>query len=349
MTGLRASIGGRLIAAGLATLSALASRSSMDAVLSLGGGLGRAWHRIGGWRTRRVRQQLARAFPEHDAEWVRRCSEGVFVHLGLGLAELVLLRSGHRAALLDRVCIEGLEHLEAARRASATGGVLVVTAHLGNWELAAARVASLGLPISVVYRGLRSPALDEALKGLRVGAVTGSGSAAPAPDPDFEQLAMGRAGFGVIRALRRGRLVLVLLDQNARRSEGVFVPFFGRPASTRVGPARIARALDVPVVPASIVRAPDGRRHRIRIEPALSLAAASSGGSERSLASQGAAESGDEPERLALQRDVAEMTAVLERWIRESPDQWIWTHGRWRTRPRESDYPLGSPAGHSTV
>jgi KDO2-lipid IV(A) lauroyltransferase len=292
----------------------------MDVVLALGAAFGRLWHRVAGPRTRRVRQQLALAFPERDDAWVGRCCEDVFVHLGRGLAELILLRGRHRFALLQRVELEGLEHLEEARRASPTGGVLVMTGHLGNWELAAARAASLGLPISVVYRGLRSPALDEALRRLRGGGRSRSGE-------DFEQLQMGRAGLAVLRALRRGRFVLVLLDQNARRHEGVSVPFFGRPASTRFGPARIAERLGIPVVPAFIRRLPDGRHHRIRFEPALAIEA----DPEADDAGRGDAR----PESEILIRNVARMTAALEARIRETPEQWIWTHRRWRTQPRD--------------
>lgn len=302
----------------------------MDAVLALGAAFGRLWVRVGGPRTRRVREQLTRAFPERDRAWVARCGEDVFVHLGRGLAELILLRGRHRSALLQRVELEGLEHLEAARRASATGGVLVMTGHLGNWELAAAKAASLGLPISVVYRGLRSPALDEALRGLRGGGAAGPGGAEVGggrPGEDFEQLQMGRAGLAVLRALRRGRFVLVLLDQNARRHEGVFVPFFGRPASTRFGPARIAGQLGVPVLPAFVRRLPDGRHHLIRFEPALEIEADSAAGD--------AGRDDGSHESEILRRNVGRMTAAIETRIRETPEQWIWTHRRWRTRPRD--------------
>jgi len=302
----------------------------MDAVLALGAGIGRLWHRLGGPRTRRVRAQLARAFPERDEAWIARCGADVFAHLGRGFAELILLRGRHRAALLQRVGLEGQEHLESARQSSATGGVLVLTAHLGNWELAAARAASLGLPISVVYRGLRSPALDEALRGLRGGRA----------GEDFEQLQMGRAGFAVLRALRRGRFVLVLLDQNARRHEGVFVPFFGRPASTRFGPARFAEQLGIPVVPAFIRRLPDGRHHRIRFEPALAIEADPIAGDPVAADAVGD-DAGREGE--ILQRNVARMTAAIEQRIRETPEQWIWTHRRWRTQPRDDPPPGPGP------
>lgn len=310
-----------MLAGLISGLTALAGRLPMDAVLASGAGLGRVWLRVGGPRTRRVHSQLARAFPERDAAWIDQATEGVFVHLGRGLAELILLRGRHRPALLQRVEVDGLAHLEAARRASATGGVIVLTAHLGNWELAAAKVASLGLPISAVHRGLRSPALDDALQDLR-GGTGGDGT-------DFEQLRMGRAGLGAIRALRRGRAVLVLLDQDAGREEGVFVPFFGRPASTRYGPARLAVQLGAPVLPGFIERERDGRHHRIRIEPALEL--------------EQPTDPNDDEE--VMRRNVARMTAAIESRVRAQPEQWIWTHRRWRTQPTSPPRAAGPEDG----
>lgn len=301
------SIATGVLTAGLIALTLLANRLAPDRVVAIGGGLGRLWLRMGGPRTQCVREQLGQAFPDRDAEWIASRTEEVFVHLGRGLAELILLCSRHREVLLDRVEVEGLEHIETATRASPTGGVLVVTAHLGNWELAAAKTASLGVPVSAVYRELRNPVFDRAIQSLRAGGAGAEGH--------FEQVPMGRAGLGFVRALRAGRKVLVLLDQNARREEGVFVPFFDRPASTRFGPIRLAARLGVPVVPAFIRRDLDARGHRIRIHPVLEL---EPGGSE---------------DDAVLRRNVERVTAAIEAEIREVPGQWIWAHRRWRTRP----------------
>ncbi|MBW2423259.1 MAG: lysophospholipid acyltransferase family protein [Deltaproteobacteria bacterium] len=309
----------RAIALVLAGLISLTNRLAPDRVLALGASFGRLWLRLAAPRVRRARVQIALAFPERDVAWVEARLRGFFEHLGRGLGELLLLGSRHREGLLERVHVEGLEHLEQAVRASPTGGVLVVSAHLGNWELAAARVADLGIPVSVVYRSRERPTLERALRGLR--------DAAGQRAADFEQIRMGRAGVGLVRALRGGRVVIVLLDQNARRAEGVvFVSFFGRPASTRFGPLRLAARLGVPVVPAFIRREPGGQRHRIRVHPPLRL------------------EPGASDDEEALRRSVQRVTAVIEKEVREVPEQWIWTHARWRTRPRASQ---SSDAGPS--
>jgi KDO2-lipid IV(A) lauroyltransferase len=260
-----------------------------------------------------VRQQLERAFPEAAPTTLDTWTRDVFSNLGRGLAELILLRGRHRNALLGRVEVGGLEHLEAAERATAAGGVLVVTAHYGNWELAGVKIASLGIPLSAVHRGLSIPVLDRALSSIRSG-----DEAAPL---DYEQIKMGNAGLRLVRALEAGRKVLVLLDQNARREEGVFVSFFGRPASVRTGPVRLATERGIPVLAAFMCRDANGLDHRIQIHPPLALAL------ERDR------DDGRDIER----QNLARITAEIEAQIRRDPGQWIWTHRRWRTQPIAED------------
>jgi KDO2-lipid IV(A) lauroyltransferase len=309
-------------------LTALFERLSIERGLAVGAAVGRIWVRVGGPRTRRVRDALEAAYPALDRPARDRLVEGVFVHLARGVVELLLLRGRRREALLARVGLAGLEHLEAATRASPTGGVLVVTAHVGNWELACAKIAALGVPISVVHRDARGPApsaLKRALVELRERAGREVGGV------PVEQIPMGRAGRRVGRALAAGRKVLVLLDQDAHREPGVFVDFFGRPAATRTGPIALAAARGVPVVPAFVHRSPDALGHRIEIGPALEIEADAA------------------RDEAALRRSVQRATAAIEASIRQAPEQWIWTHRRWRTRPAEPASgphfdPVASPA-----
>jgi len=303
------------LAASIAIATRLCGLLSIDRAVALGAGIGQLWLGARGPRTRRVREQLALALPQSTAAQRARWTREVFVHLGRGLAELLIMRGPHREALVKRVSIEGLEHLRSAQRASPSGGVMIVTAHYGNWELAGARLAAEGVPISVVYRPRRARALDRALLGLRAAPRPGGAAA-----PDVEQIAMGpRAGLQVARALGAGRAVLVLLDQNARREEGVFVSFFSRPACTRAAPLAIAVRRGVPIVTAFSRRDPDGRSHRIRIDPALQL------------------ETGRSDDGEVLRRNVQRVTAAIEQEIRASPGQWIWTHRRWRSQPSDCE------------
>ena len=300
----------RILLGLLWTLTVLFERISIDRAVALGAKLGRSWFRLGGPRTRRVRDQLEAAFPERDISDRENWAREVFIHLGRGLAELVLLRGRHRVALLDRVQVEGLEHIESAARQTPSGGVLIVTAHFGNWELACAKAASIGIPISVVYRRLRQPLLDRTMLGLRA-----ASSDPPSGAAVVDQIPMGRAGIRLVRALEAGRKVVVLLDQDARRSEGVFVSFFGRQASTRYGPISLAMQRGVPILLCFVRRDADGRAHRFGIQPALQL------------------ESGSSDDEEGLRRNVQRITAAIEEEIRACPGQWIWTHRRWRTQP----------------
>jgi KDO2-lipid IV(A) lauroyltransferase len=334
-------ISDRLLLALLSLLTLVFERLSIDRATSIGAGIGRTWFRLAGPRTRRVYDQIACAFADCDDDQKRIWARDVFEHFGRSLAELILLRGRRQAELLERVRVDGLDNLEAADGQTEAGGVLIVTAHLGNWELACAKIASLRIPVSVVYRGVGIPALDDSLFALRRGekvSAPGSMNSAPgsmnsAPGSmnsadgggSVEGIPMGpRAGIRVARALSEGRKVLVLLDQNARRQEGVFVDFFGRPACTRSGPLSLSDLREVPVLPAFVHRDPDGRRHRLQIHPALQL------------------ESGASDDEEALRRNVQRVTAVIEKEIRVSPGQWIWTHRRWRTQPVEAE--RGRPA-----
>ncbi len=134
---------------------------------------------------------------------------------------------------------------------------------------------------------------------------------------------MGRAALGVFRALARGRYIALLLDQNANEDEGVYVPFFGTEACTRSGPALVAMTRDVPVVPVFFFREGKSGNHTARIGPPIELEP-----------------EGQNPEK-ALAINVERMNAAIEGAIREVPEQWIWTHRRFKTQPRgaESIYP----------
>jgi KDO2-lipid IV(A) lauroyltransferase len=123
-----------------------------------------------------------------------------------------------------------------------------------------------------------------------------------------------QAARAVLRTLDEHGLMVLPLDQNASRRTGVFVDFFGVPASTNAGFARIALRADVPIYPAFLVRDGESARHRIVILPRLSIA---------SMADR------DSAARELTQR----CSAVLEDMIRRHPDHWLWTHKRWRTRP----------------
>ncbi|HEY1334099.1 MAG TPA: lysophospholipid acyltransferase family protein [Myxococcaceae bacterium] len=227
---------------------------------------------------------------------VRRLGRRSFQHLGMNLVEACRYFLRPTEVMLSRVHVEGVEHL---RRAAADGrGILVLTAHYGNWELLAAAHGLTGLPLSFVVRPLDDPILDDLADRFRQR--TGA-----------ERIVKHRAVREVMQALRRGRMVGILLDQNATRGEGVFVPFFGVPASTSKGLALLALRTGAPVVPIFLRREPDGR-HCMDVRPPLPAPAG-----------------GD------VQAYTAAFNAAIEAAIRRAPEQWLWMHARWRTQPRE--------------
>ena len=127
----------------------------------------------------------------------------------------------------------------------------------------------------------------------------------------------GRAGVQFVRALEAGRHALAMLDQRARRDEGLEVAFFGHPARTRFGPLKLAERAGAPVLIALPRRHPDGRGHTLTIHPPLRLETGSTGDEE------------------VLRRNLQRVTTEIEKGIREAPGQWVWTHRRWRGSAKE--------------
>jgi len=273
--------------------------------LRLGAACGRWAAGMGGSGVEVARINLALAFPELSERERGRLLFESYANVGRVVAELALLQGRHREKLLEGVRIEGQEYLAAAEAASPTGGVMVVTAHFGSWDLCAAALTAQGHALTVVQRGFRNPELQAMFSRLRRGEAG-----------DLLELKMGpRAVTGVLRSLRQGRKLVVLADQNAKTEEGVFVPFFGHLACTRFAPAVVAMRRGIPVLPAFVYREGESPRHVVRLAPHLELEPP-----------------GSDPEK-ALTANVANITHSIEEAVRRAPDHWLWLHRRWRTRP----------------
>jgi KDO2-lipid IV(A) lauroyltransferase len=250
-------------------------------------------------RRRLALTNLALALPHLDAAERHRIGRRSFEHLGMVFTESCFIIHRPLPQVTALLTLDGTEHLEAVLREH--GRALVLTAHLGNWEMLTLAPAMTGHPLSVVARALDSPMLDAWANGLRRKA-------------GVEVIDKRDALRPVIAALRRGALVGVLLDQNASRREGVFVPFFGRLASTSRAVAVLALRTKTPVIPAFTRRlAPD--RHCVSIGPAFPMP--------------------DGADEEALRTLTARCTAAVEEAVRATPEQWLWAHDRWRTRPAE--------------
>ncbi|SRR5581483_6805666 len=244
-------------------------------------------------------RNLALAFPGKTARERRKILRGEFTSLGRQLAEVCLFPRYTRENVTEVVVYDGFENFE---RAQARGkGVLFLTAHFGGWELSAFAHSLQGYPLHVVMRGLDNPYLDHLVQQLR----TMHGNRAVDKD-NFVR--------GLLSAMKAGETVGILMDTNMTPPQGIFVNFFGIPACTASGLARIALHTDAAVVPGFTIWDRELRKYRLRFDPALPLI-----------------RTDDEESDIAA--NTALFTQVIEEYVRRYPDQWLWVHRRWKTRP----------------
>ena len=251
-------------------------------------------------RLRRVgHRNLEIAFPQKSARERRKILRGVYTSLGRLLAEFCLfpyytLRNSSRVAVY-----QGFENFEAAERRGL--GVLLLTAHFGGWEVGSFFHSLQGHPIRIVVRPLDNPYVDSLVTSYR----TMHGNTT-----------VGKQDFarGLLHAMRKNETVGVLMDTNMTPPQGVFVPFFGIAACTASGIARVALHTGAAVVPAFTIWDPELRKYRVQFDPALELV-----------------NTGDHDADAIT--NTALFNRVLEGYIRKYPDQWLWVHRRWKTRP----------------
>jgi KDO2-lipid IV(A) lauroyltransferase len=248
-------------------------------------------HRIG-------RAQLSAAFPDKDAAWVEATLRGAWDNLGRVTGEYVHL---------DRIWDFDPQHPEGKRIETDSAAVLellrddgkpalLFAAHLGNWELPAVAAAAHGLPAAVVYRMPNNRAVAARIAAIRQGLMG--------------RLIRSRreAVFEMASALDHGEHLGMLVDQHWSR--GVDVNFFGRVCKANPTIARLARQYDCPVYGVRVIRLP-GRRFRLTTTGPLDLPRDADG-------------------KVAVAAAAQMITTVVEGWIREHPDQWLWFHRRWR-------------------
>jgi Kdo2-lipid IVA lauroyltransferase/acyltransferase len=244
-------------------------------------------------------RNLALAFPEKSSPERARILRGVFTSLGRQLAEVCLFPKYSQQNIGNIVVYDGFENFESAF-AQGTG-VLFLTAHLGAWELSAFAHSLYGHPLHVVMRSLDNPYLDRMLREYR--AMHGNSML----DKDDNVR-------GLLAAMKAGETAGVLMDTNMTPPQGVFVNFFGIPACTASGVARIALRTGATVVPGFTIWDSVLRRYRLRFDPALNLIRTGN----------------DESDIVA---NTQLFTKVIEDYVRRYPDQWLWVHRRWKTRP----------------
>jgi Kdo2-lipid IVA lauroyltransferase/acyltransferase len=270
---------------------------------------GRLAYRPLGIRRKVVEMHLRSCFPERDERWVRQTAAAAYAHLGREGATMLRLSSLPKERVIERTVIEGFDAFRAA--VDRGRGVVLVTGHFGNWEIGGAALAARGIPIDGIAQRQSNPLFNRDIVAAR------------------ERLGMriierGRATKEGLRGLRAGRVVAFVADQDARRA-GIFVPFFGRLASTHRGPALLALRTGSPIFLGTALREPDGR-YRIRLQEIPV---------DRTQETE-----------AAVREVTAAFTARLEAAIRAAPEQYFWHHRRWKTRPSEE--PAVRPSGSTT-
>jgi len=242
---------------------------------------------------RSARINLAFAFPDRDAVWREKTIDGVFASIGRLLSAFAKFPRIDKSNVGDWIRYEGFEHYETAMARGK--GLLFATAHLGNWELSAFSHALMAAPMNVVVRPLDNPIIDGLVEQRR--SLSGN---ALLSKRDFART--------ILQALRKNQAVGILMDQNAAADNGAFVPFFGKQACTNTTFARLAARSGAAVIPGFAVWSAAEKGYILRFYPAIEI-------------------TGDEIE------DTARIQAAIEAAIREYPDQWLWIHRRWKTRP----------------
>lgn len=251
-------------------------------------------------RRRVVMENLRLAFPEKTAEERRQIARKTFRHLGRMAAEFALV-ARMSPQELERTLV--LENFEAVEEAQARGrGVVACTAHFGNWELLQAGCGLRGIPISSISRRQSSARADAAIKRAR----------RKAGVEDLGSM-KGETLKAALRAMRQGRVLGYVIDQNVSRRRAVFPTFFGVPAATSPTPAVLAMRNGAAVVFAVAVPE-EGGRYRVVIEGPLAVPA--SGDRDRDV--------------LAFMQLLNDR---LEHYVRLHPHAWYWLHRRWKTRP----------------
>lgn len=274
-----------------------------DRAMSFGRSLGDLIRILAKKKTDLARENLEQAFPEfRGTAEADRLIRDIYRHFGQVGAEFLRFPVLEENWLKNHVQVSGLEHVISLLKEGK--GVLAFSAHFGNWELAIKRL-SLDIPeqIHVVIRRIKDPNVHEFIRDYREkygGALS---------------ILQDKGAGAMLRILKKNGIVVTVLDQNAALDEGVFSPFFGRPAATYTSVARLAFRLGTPLLPVFDTRI-SSTDHHIHLGPPLPVP--------------------DMPEEEAVRQLTDLCTFQIESMVRHYPEQWIWMHNRWKTRPPEA-------------
>jgi len=267
---------------------------------AFGAGIGLfCFHLLGRLRKTGLRN-LQIAYPEKTTEEHTHTLRSLYLGLGHQIAEFSCMSRYTAEFAREHVFrYEGLEHFLAAREQGK--GTLVLTGHLGAWELSSFVHSLVGYPMGMVIRRLDNPLVDEFVNRIRCL----HGNRVLHKD-DFAR--------GLLRAMAKNETVGILMDTNMTPPQGVFVPYFGVPACTASGLARVARATGATVIPGFLLWSEAEKRYVLHFGAALDIVRT-------------------EDAEADVLTNTTLFTSTIERYVRSAPEQWLWLHRRWKTRP----------------
>ena len=265
--------------------------------LVVGGWLGMIAYRLATEQRKLACEHIRQALGISDEAAIKTIVKKCFANLGKNIVEFMLFPRMNLKKIQQVVSFEGVQHVE---NALARGkGAIILTGHFGNWELLAASISTTVSPLSPIVRELRSPRLNAFVSKYREKA-------------GYSTIDRNTGVRQALRCLRNNNLLGIVADVDTSVN-GVFVDFFGRPAYTPYSPIAFALRTGASILPSFIIRKPDNT-HQAIIEPPLTL--------ERC---------DDKEKELVI--NTQKYTKVIESYIQKNPEQWIWMHKRWKTRP----------------
>ena len=279
-------------------ITRLTARIPLSAALAIGSALGWFYGSVIRYHRRDALDALRRSCPEKNEQEIQSIINRMYKNLGMNQFELLRLAGGAIDETNDRITVVGKEIVDQALQRGK--GVLIMSAHFGNWDfLPMFSAKKQRYPVTIISKEIKNKTINGIWMLMRkqvgVNIIPNHNSARAA-----------------LRVLRRNELLGFILDQNRPRDAGIFVDFFGRPACTSPGLAILSAQTQAPVVPVFIHRTSDGN-HLLQVFPML--------------------EPPPDRETETIRKTTQEYTKIIEDQIRQHPEQWIWLHRRWKTRP----------------
>lgn len=263
---------------------------------SLGGKIGRL---IGPKlpRSNVARKNIHAAMPELDNEQIEKIIKDMCDNIGRTFCEFPNMGNFEKQVKHEVVSLEGIEHIDTVKKLNK--GSIFVTGHLANWEMGPKAFSLHGFPLIGVYRKGNNPTLDSVIQNVR---------------NHYQANAIPKGGEGprqLLKSITGGEHIGVLIDQ--KMNDGMSIKFFGRDAMTGTVIAKLALKYNCPLIPTRIIRT-EGIKHKVTIFPPIEINKTDNAEAD-------------------VRKIMTEINAVLERWIRDNPAQWLWVHNRW---PKES-------------